>query len=148
MSKFTRVDGWAAVARTVRLGMVTPAAMEPSRIPRRVSIGLLPVRFYFALRDRITRNPINARTARILLPGGRAKAVPGVAHLMVVDLRQIVRRVERQRLDVEPADGAEQRVGGDHAIALRADQPRLRRNQILLRVQHVDRGALATGGFL
>src|SRR5205814_5783206 len=29
------------------------------------------------------------------------------------------------------------------SIALRADQPRLRRDQILLRVQHVDRGALA-----
>src|SRR5258706_11930816 len=39
---------------------------------------------------------------------------------MVVHLRQIVRRIEHQCLDVEPADGAEQRVGGDHAIALRA----------------------------
>src|SRR5467141_1210742 len=39
---------------------------------------------------------------------------------MVVHLRQIVRRIEHQCLDVEPADGAEPRVGGDHAIALRA----------------------------
>src|ERR1700720_4234367 len=40
-SKFTGVDGWAAVARAVRLGMVTPAAMEASRILRLVSIGWL-----------------------------------------------------------------------------------------------------------
>jgi hypothetical protein len=67
---------------------------------------------------------------------------------MIVQFRQIVRRVERQRLDVEPADGAEQGIGSNHAIALRADQPRLRRNQIGLRVQDVDRGALAARGFL
>src|SRR4030088_3263044 len=40
-SKFTGVDGWAAVANTVRLGMVTPAAMEARRILRLVSIGSL-----------------------------------------------------------------------------------------------------------
>jgi hypothetical protein len=34
--------------------------------------------------------------------------VPGVADLMVVHFRQIVRRVEAEVLDVEPADGAEQ----------------------------------------
>src|SRR5450755_4933459 len=77
------------------------------------------------------------------LPRRRAQAVPGVAHLMVMYFRQIVRRVERERLDVEPADGAEQGVGGDDAVALCADQPRLGRDQVLLRVQHVDRGALA-----
>ena len=32
MSKFTGVEGCAAFARTVRLGMVTPAAMEASKI--------------------------------------------------------------------------------------------------------------------
>src|SRR5258708_21837459 len=37
-SKFIGVEGWAALARTVRLGMVTPAAMEASRIPRLVSM--------------------------------------------------------------------------------------------------------------
>src|ERR1700730_10191627 len=39
MSKFTGVDGCAAVAKTDRLRMVTsPAAMEASKIPRRVSM--------------------------------------------------------------------------------------------------------------
>src|SRR5437016_14442143 len=41
-SKFTAVDGWAALARTVRLFMVTPAAIEASIILRRVSISVLP----------------------------------------------------------------------------------------------------------
>jgi hypothetical protein len=44
-SKFTGVDGCAAVAKTGLLGMVIPAAMEASKTPRRVNIGLLPVRF-------------------------------------------------------------------------------------------------------
>src|SRR6476620_156053 len=83
-----------------------------------------------------------------LLSRGRAEAVPGVAHLMIVHLGQVVRRIERQRLDVEPDDGAEQRVGGDHAIALRANQARLCRDQVLLRVQNVQRSALAAGRFL
>jgi hypothetical protein len=37
-SKFTGVDGWDALAETSRLCMVTPAAMEASRILRRVSM--------------------------------------------------------------------------------------------------------------
>ena len=52
-----------------------------------------------------------------LLPRRRAQAVPGVADLVVMHLGQIVRRVEAERLDVEPADRAEQRIGGDHAVA-------------------------------
>src|SRR5450631_18196 len=93
----------------------------------------------------LTLGEINssANIAPPSLSGRRAQPVPGVTHLMVVYFRQVIRRVERQRLDVEPADRAEQGVGGDHAIALRADQPCLRGNQVLLRVQHVDRGALA-----
>ena len=59
-----------------------------------------------------------------LLPRRGAQAVPGVADLMVVDLGRIVRSIEAERLDIEPADGAEQRIGGDHAVPLRADQPR------------------------
>src|SRR4029079_11781728 len=80
-----------------------------------------------------------------LLPRRRPQAVPGVAHLMVVHFRQIIRRVEAEILDVEPADRAEQGIGGDHAVALRADQPGLGQNQVLLRVQDVDGGALAAG---
>ena len=73
--------------------------------------------------------------------------MPGVAHLMVMHLGEIIRRIERERPDVESADRAEQRVGGDHAISLRADQPRLGRNQLGLRVQDVEGCALPTGGF-
>ena len=69
--------------------------------------------------------------------------MPGITHLVVMDLRQIVRRMQAERFDVETADRAKQRVGGDHAIALRADQSRLGRHQILLRVEHVHGGALA-----
>jgi hypothetical protein len=43
----------------------------------------------------------------LLLLRRRAQAVPGVAHLMKVRFPQIVRRVELQSLDVEPADRAE-----------------------------------------
>src|SRR5215475_6945448 len=37
-SKFTGVDGWAAFARTSRFVMETPAAMDASNSPRRVSM--------------------------------------------------------------------------------------------------------------
>ena len=78
----------------------------------------------------------------------RAQAVPGVADLVVMHLWQVVRGVEAERLDVEPADGAEQRIGSDDAVALGADQARFGQDQVLLRVQHIDGGALAAGGFL
>src|SRR5437879_390063 len=40
-SKFTCVAGWAALARTVRVRMMTPAAIAPSRTSRRVGMGFL-----------------------------------------------------------------------------------------------------------
>src|SRR5262249_8449962 len=83
-----------------------------------------------------------------LLPRRRAQAVPGIAHLVVVDLGRIVRGVEAERLDVEPSDGAEQRIGGDHAVPLRADQPRARGREVLLRVEDLKRRALAGLRFL
>ena len=46
---------------------------------------------------------------------------------MVVHVGQVVRRIEVERLDVEPADGGQQRIGGDHAVALGADQACFRR---------------------
>jgi len=52
-----------------------------------------------------------------LLSRWRPQAVPGIAHLMVVHFRQIIRRVESEILDVEPADRAQQGIGGDHAVA-------------------------------
>src|ERR1700737_1332440 len=46
MSKFTGVEGCAAAAKTDRLGMVvSPAAMEASKIPRRVSMVVSLLRF-------------------------------------------------------------------------------------------------------
>src|SRR5262249_35030115 len=83
-----------------------------------------------------------------LLPRRRAQAVPGIAHLVVVDLRRIVRGVEAERLDVEAPGGAEQRIGGDHAVALRADQPRAGGREVLLRVENLERRALARLRFL
>src|SRR5262249_55725369 len=146
-------------AKTCRFCMRAPAAMEASKRLRRVSMGSFPGsrRFLEArLAGRIAGYGAGARLPRIKcctravggsLAGGRAQAVPGVADLMVMPLGQVVRRIQAQRLDVEPADGAEQGVGGDHAVALRADQARLGRDQVLLRVEHVDRGALAAGRF-
>ncbi|MGE9009363.1 hypothetical protein ACO2JO_12315 [Leptospira interrogans] len=80
MSKFTGVAGWAALARTVRLFMVTPAAIEASIILRRVSIGVLPVRL-MSLIVRIATGRVAGRSLRkrfpILAPGvisrGRAR---------------------------------------------------------------------------
>ena len=46
-------------------------------------------------------------------------------------------------MHVEPAGGGEQRIGGDHAVALRADEPGARGHQVLLGVEHVERRALA-----
>jgi hypothetical protein len=54
-SKFTGVDGWAAFAKAVRLGMATPAAMEARRIPRLVSIGSSPL-LRFCVLDFALRN--------------------------------------------------------------------------------------------
>src|SRR6266481_7203394 len=68
-SKFTGVDGCAAVAKTGLSGIVIPAAMEASRTPRRVNIGLLPVAFFalldLALRERIAHCAVNACAGRI-----------------------------------------------------------------------------------
>src|SRR5215203_4492310 len=52
-----------------------------------------------------------------LLPRRRTQSVPGVAHLMVMHFGQVIRRVQVERLDVEPADGGKQGIGGDHAVA-------------------------------
>src|ERR1700730_6377128 len=83
-----------------------------------------------------------------LLPRRGAQAVPGVADLVVMDLGRIVRSIEGERLDIEPADGAEQRIGGDHAVSLGADQPRAGGREVLLRVEHIERRALARLRFL
>src|SRR5438477_5869208 len=92
------------------------------------------------------QRPVNTRRKYNLLSRRRPQAMPGIAHLMVMHFRQIVRRIETEILDVEPANRAEQGIGGDHAVALRADQASLGQNQILLRVQDIEGGTLAAGG--
>src|SRR5262245_38549411 len=52
-----------------------------------------------------------------LLPRRRPQSAPGVADLVVVHGGLVVRRPEAEVLDVEPADGGEQRVGRDHPVA-------------------------------
>src|SRR5215510_4570761 len=66
--------------------------------------------------------PVESRQLELLTCWG-TQAVPGIAHLVVADRGRIVRGVEAERLDVETAGGAEQRIGGDHSIPLRPDQP-------------------------
>src|SRR5882762_3212216 len=72
ISKFTGVDGCAALARTVRLFMVTPAAIEASIILRRVSIGVLPAIALLICLRQAGREPIGPGGS--VLPGS-----PGVA---------------------------------------------------------------------
>ena len=60
-----------------------------------------------------------------------------------MDFGRVVRGVEAERLHVEPSGGGEQRIGGDNAVALRANEPRACRSEVLLGVEHVERGALA-----
>src|SRR4051794_33365186 len=151
-SKFTGVDGCDALARAFWRCMVIPTAMEASRTLRRLNIISLPV-FYFQCAQDSTFHGASTHAAElpptaILLPGRSSQAMPGIAYLMVMHLGQIVWRVESERPDVEPANRAEQCIGGDRAIALRAYQPRFGRNQVGLRVQDVDGSALAARGFL
>ena len=57
-----------------------------------------------------------------LLAGRRAQPVPDVAHLLIVGLRLIARGRQPKALMIDPAHGAQQRVGRDEAVALRRDQ--------------------------
>src|SRR5262245_29335192 len=67
-----------------------------------------------------------------LLPRRGAQSAPGVADLVVVHRGLIVRRPEAEVLDVEPADGGEQRIGRDHPVALGADQAGAGGGEVLL----------------
>src|SRR6516162_1944690 len=60
----------------------------------------------------------------VLLTGRRTKPVPGIPHLVIMNFGQIVRRIELEDLDIEPAHRTQQRVGGDHPVALALNQPR------------------------
>src|SRR6266700_3665881 len=71
-SKFTGVEGCAAVAKADLSDMVIPAAMEASRILRRVSMAFLPVaslRPDFALARRVADYRVGARSSAVALAG-------------------------------------------------------------------------------
>ena len=61
---------------------------------------------------------------------------------MIVDARIVDVGVELQHLRRQPADRVQHGVGRHHAVVLRRDQRDPRIHQRLLRVQHVERGAL------
>ncbi len=69
--------------------------------------------------------------------------MPGVPHLMIVNFRQIVRRVETERADIEAANCTQECVGCNYAIALRQNLAGARCGKILLGIKHVDGGALS-----
>ncbi len=76
---------------------------------------------------------LSARIGRWpLLPRRRAQTAPGIAHLVIMYFGRVVGRGQAERLHVEASDRAEQRVRGDHPVALRPDLARARRHQILL----------------
>src|SRR5438477_9852820 len=111
-SKFTGVEGCDALAKAFRFCTVNPAAMEASRTLRRLNIISLPV-FCFQCSHHSTFHRASTHAPErppeaVLLPGRSSQAVPGIAHLMVMHLGQIVRRVKSERPDVEPAHRAEQ----------------------------------------
>ena len=72
--------------------------------------------------------------------------MPGVSHLMIMNFRQVVRRVEIQDVNVEASDSAQQRVRCDYAITLACNQPGAGAGEILLGVENVDCGTLTSGG--
>src|ERR1700722_3424914 len=111
MSKFTGVDGCAALAMVVRLDMVTPAAMEARRIWRRLSIAFSPlfrdsraVRVSCAQSDDIHIHP-RAWLASLKLPERLEQGV--IEHIRVLDLRNVTdagqqgqRCLRQQRLQI------------------------------------------------
>src|SRR5215475_4462610 len=77
-------------------------------------------------------------TRIVSLSRRRPQAMPGIPDLVIVNLGKIVRRVQVEVVDVEPANGAQQRVGRNHPVALRRDLPGPCVGQVLLGVEHVD----------
>src|ERR1700694_2264257 len=80
--------------------------------------------------------------SNVLLTRGCANAVPCIAHLVVMDLWQIVRRAQVKGMHVQPADRAQKRIGSNHPVSLCQNLPGPCACQILLRIEDVDRCAL------
>src|SRR5262249_38178638 len=82
-----------------------------------------------------------------LPPVGDAHAAPRVSHLLVVHDGIVDLDPEPEDLRRQRAGRGQHRVGGNHAIALRGDERHPRVDEVLLRVEHVERGALADARF-
>src|SRR5215468_2538783 len=83
-----------------------------------------------------------------LAPVGRAHAAPGVAHLLIMRDRIVDFDPEPEDLRRQRAGRCQHRVGLHHPIALRGDERHPRVDEVLLRVEHVERGALTHAGLL
>src|SRR5262245_29537340 len=79
---------------------------------------------------------------------GRAHAAPGVAHLLIVSHRVVNLNPEPEVLRRKRAGRRQHSVRRDDAIALRGDERHARIDEILLGIEHVERGALADARFL
>src|SRR5207247_5233027 len=75
-------------------------------------------------------------------------AEPAVADLLVVNHRIVDLRGQAQRLRRQGSGRGQDRVGGNHPVTLRGDQRDAGINQVLLRIEHVEGGALPDTGFL
>ena len=83
----------------------------------------------------VSARPACARQTSCRAPDGNAPRIVGLDP-QPQDLRR--RRAGRRQ----------HRIGRDHPVALRGDQRDARIDQILLGIEHVERGALADAGFL
>ena len=70
--------------------------------------------------------------------------MPCIPHLMVMNLRQIVRGIQIQDVHVQASNRTQERVGRDHPIPLSQNQPGAGIGQILLGVEDVDGCALSS----
>src|SRR3981189_1282318 len=79
---------------------------------------------------------------------GRAHATPGVANLLVVNDRIVDFDLQAEDLRRKAADRRQHRIRRHHPVALRGDECNACVDESLLRIEHVERGALADAGLL
>ena len=94
------------------------------------------------IRD-VERASVSTETDRALTPVRRSQPDPLVLDLLVVDLGIVLVDLQAEHACRQLADRRQQRIGRDDAVALCGDQQHTRVEQRLLRVEHVEGGALA-----
>src|ERR1700722_5701543 len=77
-----------------------------------------------------------------------AQAHPGIANLLVMHHGAVDLDVETKPLRRQCTDRREQGIRSDHAVVLGGDQRNARIHQLLLGVEHVERGPLSNTRFL